>query len=166
MNPFTVEVIRNAFDSIASQMNNNLARSAYTPTIYEMKDCSTGLFDADINLLGESAGLPIFLGNLQAVIEATTEHFGGPGIYQPGDVYMVNDSYITGSHLNDVTVFSPIFFDSVLIGFGATKAHWMDIGAKEPGEPLTPPRSSRRASGSGPTHLYQAGEPERPVLDS
>jgi N-methylhydantoinase B len=40
LDPVTVEVIRNAFDSIGSQMNNNLARSAYTPIIYEMKDCS------------------------------------------------------------------------------------------------------------------------------
>ena len=46
IDPITVEVIRNAFNSIATQMNNNLARSAYTPIIYEMKDCSVGLFDA------------------------------------------------------------------------------------------------------------------------
>lgn len=165
MNPFTVEVIRNAFDSIASQMNNNLARSAYTPTIYEMKDCSTGVFDADVNLLGESAGLPIFLGNLQAVILATTEHFGGPEIYQPGDVYMVNDPYITGSHLNDVTVFSPIFYSGDLVGFGATKAHWMDIGAKEPGETVDSTEIYQEGYRLGPTHLYRAGQPERPVLD-
>ena len=52
VDPVTVEVIRNAFISIASQMNNNLARSAYTPIIYEMKDCSVGLFGAN----GETAG--------------------------------------------------------------------------------------------------------------
>jgi len=165
LNPFTVEVIRNAFDSIASQMNNNLARSAYTPTIYEMKDCSTGLFDKDVQLLGESAGLPIFLGNLQAVIQATTDHFGGPEIYQPGDVYMVNDSYITGSHLNDVTIFSPIFYEDELIGFGANKAHWMDVGAKEPGETTDSTEIYQEGFRLGPTRVYRAGEPVEEVID-
>ena len=78
VDPVTVEVIRNAFISIASQMNNNLARSAYTPIIYEMKDCSVGLFGANGELLGQAPGLPIFLGSLEAAINATTEHFGGP----------------------------------------------------------------------------------------
>ena len=58
-------MIRNAFNSIARQMNNNLARSAYTPIIYEMKDCSVGIFDAEARLLGQSPGLPMFLGNLE-----------------------------------------------------------------------------------------------------
>jgi N-methylhydantoinase B len=63
--PITVEVIRNAFGSIARQMNSNLYRSAFSPIIYEMKDCSVGVFDRDGRLLGQSAGLPMFLGNLE-----------------------------------------------------------------------------------------------------
>ena len=109
--PVTVEVIRNAFNSIAAQMNNNLARSAYTPIIYEMKDCSVGIFNREGRLLGQAPGLPIFLGNLEAAIHATTEAFGGLDVYQEGDAYAVNDSYLTGSHLNDVSVFSPVFHD-------------------------------------------------------
>ena len=68
VDPVSVEVIRNAFNSIARQMNNNLARSAYTPIIYEMKDCSVGIFDAEARLLGQSPGLPMFLGNLETAI--------------------------------------------------------------------------------------------------
>ena len=67
---------------------------------------------------------------------------------------MINDPYLTGSHMNDVVVFSPIFRGDALIGFSATKAHWLDIGAKDPGGRWTRPRSSRRATGSAPTHLY------------
>ena len=78
VDPVSVEVIRNAFNSIARQMNNNLARSAYTPIIYEMKDCSVGIFDAEARLLGQSPGLPMFLGNLETGIVATTEALGGP----------------------------------------------------------------------------------------
>ena len=163
--PVTVEVIRNAFDSIASQMNNNLARSAYTPIIYEMKDCSVGLFDARAQLLGQAPGLPIFLGALEWAILATTEHFGGWDCYEPGDVYAINDSYLVGSHLNDVTVFSPIFFEEELIGFGATKAHWLDIGAKDPSQAMDSSSIYQEGYRIGPTRVYRRGEPQTDILD-
>ena len=156
IDPITVEVIRNAFMSIASQMNNNLARSAYTPIIYEMKDCSVGLFDSQARLVGQAPGLPIFLGDLETAIRVTTEHFGGTDIYQPGDVYAVNDSYLVGSHLNDVSVFSPIFHLGELVGFGATKAHWMDIGSKDPGQSMDGTEIYQEGYRIGPTHLYRA----------
>ena len=165
VDPITVEVIRNAFISIASQMNNNLARSAYTPIIYEMKDCSVGLFGANGELLGQAPGLPIFLGSLEAAINATTEHFGGPDIYRPGDVYAVNDSYLVGSHLNDVNVISPIFHRGELVGFGATKAHWLDIGAKDPGQAMDSTAIYQEGYRIAPLHLYREGVPQQGILD-
>ena len=71
--PITVEVIRNTYVSIATQMNNNLARSAYTPVIYEMKDCSVGIYDVDGRLLGQAPGLPFFLGSLGGTLRAVIE---------------------------------------------------------------------------------------------
>ena len=165
VDPVTVEVIRNAFISIASQMNNNLARSAYTPIIYEMKDCSVGLFDARGNLLGQAPGLPIFLGSLEAAIDATLEHLGGAETCRPGDVYAVNDSYMVGSHLNDVNVISPIFHSGELVGFGATKAHWLDIGAKDPGQAMDSTSIYQEGYRIAPVHLYREGRPERGMLD-
>jgi N-methylhydantoinase B len=165
LNPVTVEVIRNAFLSIARQMNNNLARSAYTPIIYEMKDCSVGIFDAEARLLGQSPGLPMFLGNLETGIVATTEALGGPGGYRPGDVFMINDPYLVGSHTNDVVVFSPVFYDGQLFGFGATKAHWLDIGAKDAGRPVDTTEIFQEGYRLGPTHLYREGEPVPETID-
>jgi N-methylhydantoinase B len=165
IDPVTVEVIRNAFDSIGSQMNNNLARSAYTPIIYEMKDCSVGLFDHRGRLLGQAPGLPIFLGALESAIFATTDHFGGWDIYKPGDVYAINDSYLVGSHLNDVTIFSPIFVGGKLVGFGATKAHWLDIGSKDPGQSMDSTSIYQEGYRIGPVHLYKEGIPQDAILD-
>jgi N-methylhydantoinase B len=165
VDPVTVEVIRNAFNSIARQMNNNLARSAYTPIIYEMKDCSVGVFDAEARLLGQSPGLPMFLGNLETGIVVTTEALGGPDGYQPGDVFMINDPYRVGSHTNDVVVFSPIFHAGRLVGFGATKAHWLDIGAKDAGRPVDTTEIFQEGYRLGPTHLYRAGEPASETID-
>ena len=160
INPITVEVIRNSFDSIANQMNNNLVRSAYTPIIYEMKDCSVGLFDGKGNLLGQAPGLPIFLGALESAISETRNHFGGWEIFKPGDVYAVNDSYLVGSHLNDVSIFSPIFYKGDLVGFGATKAHWLDIGAKDPSQAMDSTSIYQEGYRIGPTRLYREGVPQ------
>lgn len=165
IDPVTVEVIRNAFDSIAAQMNNNLARSAYTPIIYEMKDCSVGLFNAEGELLGQAPGLPIFLGALDAAISVTTEHIGGPENYREGDVFAINDSYQVGSHLNDVSIFSPIFHQGRLIGFGATKAHWLDIGAKDAGQAMDSTSIYQEGYRLGPTYLYRAGVRDTQTID-
>lgn len=163
--PVTVEVIRNAFDSIAAQMNNNLARSAYTPVIYEMKDCSVAIFDPDVRLLGQAPGLPIFLGGLDTAIELTLEHFGGHDQLRPGDIYAVNDSSLVGSHLNDVTVLAPCFDGDRLLGFGVTKAHWRDIGAKSPGHAMDTTEIYQEGYRLGPTKLYDAGRPVVGILD-
>ena len=148
VDPITTEVIRSAFSSAADEMNAGLIRSAYTPIIYELKDCSVALLDADHRVLGQSSGLPIFLGNLEICTRLTEEWYGREA-WRPGDVWIMNDSYLAGTHLNDVTVFGPIFHDEALVGFAASRAHWLDVGAKDPARPWTPRRSSRRACASG-----------------
>lgn len=135
VDPVTTEIIRNAFNAAAEEMNATLIRSAYTPIIYEGKDCSVALLDADHRILGQSAGLPIFLGNLEICV-ALTEERHGRSVWQPGDVWILNDSFLTGTHLNDVTVYAPIFYEESLVGFSASRAHWLDIGSKDPGGPM------------------------------
>jgi N-methylhydantoinase B len=133
INPATIEIIRNALTSVADEMNATLIRSAYTPIIYEMKDCSVALLDAEHRVLGQSAGLPIFLGNLEACTLAIEAQYG-PEVWEPGDVWIMNDPYITGTHLHDMTVMEPIFSDErTLLGFATSRAHWLDVGSKDPG---------------------------------
>lgn len=130
--PATVEVVRHAFISGAEQMRRNLYRSAHSPVIYEMKDCSVGIYDVHGHLLGQAPGLPFFLGSLGGAIRTVVDRVGLDA-FEDDDVWIVNDSAICGSHLNDVTVFAPIYFDGQMRGFAAAKAHWNDLGAKEAG---------------------------------
>jgi N-methylhydantoinase B len=132
ISPVTIEIIRSALIQAAEDMNRTLIRSAYTPTIYEGKDCAVALLDRDHNILGQSSGLPIFLGNLEECTRYTEELLG-PDCWQPGDVWVLNDSYIGGTHLNDCTVFAPIFVSDELVGFATSRAHWVDMGSKDPG---------------------------------
>jgi len=164
VDPITVEILRNAFNSIAQEMNANLARSAFSPIIYEMKDCSVGLFNERAELLGQASGLPIFLGALDEAVKIVHDRFLSRGI-QEGDVYAINDPYMTGSHLNDVTIMSPIFYEGELIGFTATKAHWLDIGGKDAGVSVDTTEIYQEGIRFGPIRLFNAGQPENDILD-
>ena len=131
VNPIVVEIIRNAVNSAAREMNSCLIKSAFGPGIYEMKDCSVGIFDREARLLGQSSGLPIFLGNLEICIQIVTDKIGLDG-YQKGDVFVMNDPYLQGTHAADITVFSPIFYEGRLEGFSAVRAAMQDMGGKNP----------------------------------
>lgn len=131
VNPIVVEIIRNAINSAAREMNSCLIRSAFGPGIFEMKDCSVGIFNREARLLGQSSGLPIFLGNLEICIQIVTERIGLEG-YKPGDVFIMNDPYLQGTHAADITVFAPIFYQGRLEGFSAVRAAMHDMGGKNP----------------------------------
>ncbi|MHB8650936.1 MAG: hydantoinase B/oxoprolinase family protein [Gaiellaceae bacterium] len=164
LDPITTEIIRNAFSAAADEMNATLIRSAYTPVIYEMKDCSVALLDADHRVLGQSAGLPIFLGNLEICTRVTEQTYGREG-WRPGDVWIMNDSYLTGTHLNDMTVFGPIFVEDELVGLAACRAHWLDVGAKDPGGPMDSTEIYQEGIRLGPTKVVEGGVERRDVTD-
>ena len=164
VDPITTEVIRNALNSAAEEMNATLFRSAYTWIIYELRDCSVALLDADHRVLGQSSGLPIFLGNLEVCTKLTEETYGRDA-WEPGDVWALNDSYLAGTHLNDVTVFSPIFHDGQLIGFGASRAHWLDVGAKDPGSPMDSTDIWQEGLRMGPIKVADGGRVRPDIVD-
>jgi len=164
VDPITTEIIRNAFISIAKDMNATLIRSAFTPVIYEGKDCSVALIDADGEVLGQSLGLPLFLGNLEICIKLIAEEHGWD-YFNEGDVFYMNDSYMTGTHLNDSTIIMPIFWHGDRIGFAASRAHWLDVGAKDPGTPVDSHEIYQEGMRWGPTRLYENGKPREDVID-
>ena len=160
----TTEIIRSAFVSIANDMNATLIRSAYTPIIYEGKDCSVALLDENGDVLGQSLGVPLFLGNLEICVKLTAEMLGWDA-FKPGDIFYMNDSYLTGTHLNDATIFAPIFWNDKRVGFAATRAHWLDVGSKDPGTPMDSHEIYQEGMRWAPTRLYENGEPRRDIID-
>ncbi len=163
VNPITTEIIRNAFNSIAEDMNAALIRSAYTPIIYEGKDCAVALLDDKGEVLGQSLGLPLFLGNLSLCVQIVADMHGWD-YFGEGDVIFLNDSYIAGTHLNDVTVIVPIFWQGKRIGFATSRAHWLDVGAKDAGQPTDSHEIYQEGMRWAPTKAYRAGEPCEDIL--
>ena len=166
LNPITTEIIRNAFLSAAEEMCVSLFRSSYTPIIYEMKDCAVALYDENLNVLGQSSGVPLFLGNLDETVRYAVNYFGGNSYFKEGDIFILNDSYISGTHLNDVTVFAPIFYHEELVGFSANRAHWLDVGSKEPLAPMDSTSIFQEGIRLGPLKIFDQGKPRKDVIDT
>jgi N-methylhydantoinase B len=164
VDPITTEIIRNAFLSAAEEMNATLIRSAYNAIIYEAKDCSVALLDENKRALGQSAGLPIFLGNLEICIQLTEDAFGAE-VWAPGDVWIMNDSYMTGTHLGDVTIFAPIYYGEELVGFSASRAHWLDIGAKDLPAPTDSTEIYQEGIRLGPTKVMEGWKLRDDIVD-
>lgn len=162
--PITTEILRNAFVSTAEDMNAALIRSAYSPLIYEGKDCAVALLDQDGNVLGQSLGVPLFLGNLSLCVQSTAELHGWD-FYQDGDVIFLNDSYIAGTHLNDITVMQPIFWRGQRVGFAASRAHWLDVGGKDTGLSIDSTEIYQEGMRWAPTKIYEGGRPRADILD-
>jgi N-methylhydantoinase B len=131
--PITTEVIRHALNSAANQMKRALIRTAFSPIIYEVLDFAVAIYDRRLRLLAQAPSLPLFMGTLNFCVEAAVANVGGAETLRPGDVLMYNWPYGTGSHAQDLAVIMPVFHDdSGLVGYTVIKAHWLDIGAKDP----------------------------------
>jgi N-methylhydantoinase B len=125
--PVITEIVRNGLIAVTEEMKTNLMRTAYNIIIYEALDFTTGLFTPAGETVSIGIGLPMFIRGMAETVKAKIRHFGAAGI-KPGDIYVTNDAYLTGSHLNHVTLTLPIFHRGALIGFSCCMAHWLDIG--------------------------------------
>src|SRR5581483_8170428 len=121
------EIVRNAVIAVTEEVKSNLMRTAYNIIIYEALDFTTGLFTTAGETVSIGIGLPMFIRGMAETVKAKIRHFGLKNM-KPGDIYVTNDSYLTGSHLNHVTLTLPIFHKKVLVGFSCCMAHWLDIG--------------------------------------
>jgi len=125
--PVVTEIVRNGVIAVTEEMKTNLMRTAYNIIIYEALDFTTGLFTPEGDTISIGIGLPMFIRGMSETVKAKIRHFGREQI-KPGDIYVTNDSYLTGSHLNHVTLTLPIFHRGALLGFSCCMAHWLDIG--------------------------------------
>jgi N-methylhydantoinase B len=105
-------------------------RTGVTTFMYEIMDCSFGILDAEADIIAQSSqGILLFLGSLGPAVKNCLKVLGKENI-EPGDVVVSTVPEITGNHTSDAVLFTPIFFGKQMFGYAATKAHWIDLGAK------------------------------------
>ena len=118
--PVTLSVLKGRFEQIADEMDTTLFRGAFNPIIAEAHDACHGIYDKSdgSTLVQGKHGLPIFVGTMRFAVKAVIERF--QGTFQPGDIFIFNDPYAGGSHLNDFKLVAPYFYNGELQCFYAS----------------------------------------------
>ena len=143
----SLEVFKNMFISVSEEMGVALQRTSYSTNMKERQDFSCALFNPAAEMVAQAAHQPVHLGAMPASVQAALQTF--PRGLRPGDIVILNDPYLGGSHLPDITLVAPAYIDTggakELIGYVSNRGHHSDVGGMAPGSmPLS-------------TELYQEG---------
>ncbi len=132
LDPVTLVVIKNGLQQVCNEMDLAFCRAAFSPVISEAMDRSDGIYHRDSgDLIAQGdLGLPIFVGTMQFSTQAVIARAKD---IRPGDVFIVNDPYLGGTHLMDVRFVKPFFYQGKLFAWLANTGHWPDIGGMVPG---------------------------------
>lgn len=124
-----LEVIKNAFFSIAEEMGAVLIRAAYSTNIKDRRDCSCAIYTKSGDLAAQAEHIPLHLGIMPSAVKAILRYCEKESIeLDPGDALLCNDPFITGSHTWDLMVVSPVFFEGEIVAIVGNLAHHADIG--------------------------------------
>ena len=129
INRIELSLFSSRMNAICEEMGLSLARAAFSPNIKDRYDFSCALFDAKGQLCAQAAHIPVHLGSMAyAMLDLvnTQQWFDG-------DVLVVNDPFLGGTHLPDVTLIAPVFIEDTLMGFAVNRAHHANIGSDIPG---------------------------------
>jgi len=135
IDPVLLSVLRGRLEQVADEMDATLFKAAFNPIIAEAHDASHGFYHAQSGdtLVQGKFGLPVFVGAMAFAVRtviAYTELHGAP---DPGDVFLFNDPYDGGTHLNDFKLVQPVFNGDEIFCYMASVAHWHDVGGNVPG---------------------------------
>jgi N-methylhydantoinase B len=128
----TVEVIRNKLDGIANEMESSLLRSSFSPIVKEGLDASASLFTLEGETLAQALAIPIHLATMIPVVRALLDTYPVQDATE-GDIYILNDPYLGGTHLPDIALMMPVFHNGRPIALSAAMTHHQDVGGMTPG---------------------------------
>ena len=169
LDPITLEIFKNLFVSVAEEMGVTLRRTAYSPNIKERRDFSCACFLSHPSGIGgsmiaQAAHIPVHLGAMPASVQAALEAFD---TWAAGDLAVLNDPYLGGTHLPDITMVSPVFVEGADVPpfFVASRAHHADVGGMSPGSMPLANEIFQEGLIIPPVKLMEAGQVNRPVLE-
>jgi N-methylhydantoinase B len=168
LDPVTLAVIQNGLQQVCNEMDLAFVRAAFSPVISEALDRSDGIYHRDSGELiaqGE-LGLPVFVGTMQFSTQAVIDRVRDWGIpLLAGDVFIVNDPYLGGTHLMDVKFVKPFFYRGQLWCWLANTGHWPDVGGIVPGGfSANATEVEQEGLRLPPVKLFKAGELDAEIL--
>ncbi|MGD8620190.1 MAG: hydantoinase B/oxoprolinase family protein, partial [Gammaproteobacteria bacterium] len=140
--------------AICDEMGAVLRRAAFSTNIKDRLDFSCAVFDRRGHLCAQAAHIPVHLGSMAYAMQGLVEGTD----WAQGDMLIVNDPYLGGTHLPDVTLVAPVYLDGLCIGYIANRAHHADIGAHTPGSMPVSRHLDEEGLLIPPAHLLRAGE--------
>ncbi len=159
--PAELSIAAALFSSVAEEMGVTLGRTAHSPNIKERHDYSCAVFDPAGRLVAQAAHIPVHLGAMPAAVQAALPL----APFAPGDTVILNDPYLGGTHLPDITMVSPVFSGKSLVGFVASRAHHADVGGMSPGSMPLAEELLQEGLVIPPVKLYERGRLNRAVLE-
>lgn len=160
MDAIELSIFASRIEAICDEMGAVLRRAAFSANIRDRLDFSCAVFDGGGNLCAQAAHIPVHLGSMAYAMRDIVK-----GItWCEGDMVLLNDPFLGGTHLPDVTLIAPVVVDGERVGFVANRAHHADIGGDTPGS--MPISSTLEEEGIiiPPTHLVRGGETDESVL--
>ncbi len=137
LDAITLSVIQAGLKQVCDEMDLSFSRAAFSPVIAEANDRSDGIYAADNgSLIAQGAGgLPVFVGTMQYSTSELIRLIGEGKVCapEPGDIYIVNDPYLGGTHLMDVRFVRPYYRQNKLWCWLSNTGHWPDTGGAVPG---------------------------------
>ncbi len=170
VDPVTLAVIQASLQQICDEMDLTFSRAAFSPVIAEANDRSDGIYAAgDGALIAQGAqGLPVFVGVMQFSTQTLIARIaaGITAAPEPGDIYIVNDPYLGGTHLMDVRFVLPYFRYNRLAFWLSNTGHWPDTGGAVPGgfsaSAISAEQEGLRLP---PVKLFKRGQMDREIWD-
>jgi N-methylhydantoinase B len=166
VDPFVIEIVQDALVAIADEMFVTTQRTSQSTIIYEVLDFAVGLTDPRGDLIIQGNGITLFLATLADGVRSVIDKFGPDGVYE-GDIFMTNDPYVGGgTHLSDVTIITPVFFKGEILAYAANKAHWTEVGGRDPGSVSTEVTEIyQEGLQFPPVKIFERGAPNEALFD-
>ena len=137
IDPITLSVVQAGLQQVCDEMDLTFSRAAFSPVIAEANDRSDGIYSSDDgSLIAQGAGgLPVFVGTMQYSTRTLIEMIAAGTVAAPreGDIYIVNDPYLCGTHLMDVRFARPFYRGGEIFCWLSNTGHWPDTGGSVPG---------------------------------
>ncbi|WP_342641350.1 hydantoinase B/oxoprolinase family protein [Rhodoligotrophos ferricapiens] len=167
IDPVTLAVIKGGLDQIAEEMDAVIAASAISPVIADAWDRASGIYDGVTGevIVQGTTGILLFTTVMQHTVQEVIKRHD-PASMKPGDVYVINDPYMGGTHTMDVKFVRPYFHDGKVVFFLANTGHWPDVGGMTPGG-FTPVATEIYQEGLRlpPVKIYDGGELNQGLLE-
>ncbi len=155
--PVTFEILRSSFYSICEEMKSVIMRAAFSPLISLSSDLSCALADATGKVIAQGNDIAVHLGAMPNSIKGALEAVS-PSRLKPKDAILTNDVYNGGSHLPDMTLITPLFFEGELIAYAVNRTHWPDVGGSAPGSSSVTQEIYQEGIRIPPVVMFKQGE--------